>query len=134
MSGASAPLGPYAPQRPRRGGLRWMVVGIGLVIVSVGAVVLLGSLYPRSFGLSRPFAYPYGGGFLGLFLVVWGCLLLVRVAWWSARWAMRGPGRGRSFDPAILAARQRYARGEITREQFHQLVRDLRQPPGPPLP
>jgi uncharacterized membrane protein len=125
--------GQFVPPRRRGRGLRWVFVGIGAAIVVVGIVLLTVALYPAVFGLSRPFGYPYGGGFLGVFLVLWGILLLVRVAWWTSRRSLTGGGgpQGRRFDPAIMAARQRYARGEITREQFEQLVHDLRRPPGP---
>ena len=59
-------------------------------------------------------------------------MLLVRVAFWASRRGAGGGGpRGRGFDPAIMEARRRYARGEITREQFEQIVTDLRRPPGP---
>jgi uncharacterized membrane protein len=109
------------------------VVGVGVVVIVVGVVLLFVTLYPSAFGLSYRSVFPFGGGLLGIFLVLWGILLLVRVAWWTSRrraYGSLGPG-GRRFDPAIMAARQRYARGEITREQFEQIVTDLRQPPGP---
>lgn len=124
---------PYGPARPRRGGLRWVVVGVGIAIILVGVVLLSVALYPRAFGLSYTPMFPFGGGVLGIFLVLWGILILARVAWWSSRrrfYGSQGPG-GRRFVPAIMAARQRYARGEITREQFEQIVSDLRRPPGP---
>ena len=62
--------------------------------------------------------------------------MLIRIAFWTQRRAAFGPGEPgpRRFDPAIHAARQRYARGEITREQFQQIVTDLRRPPVPPPP
>lgn len=127
-----APAGPFAPQTPRRRPLRGIFLGLGAAIVVVGAVLLAVSLYPRAFGLSNPLGFPYGGGFLGVFLLLWGTLLLARIAFWTTRRRYYGGGPpGRRFDPAILAARQRYARGEITREQFEQIVGDLRHPPGP---
>lgn len=121
-----------APGR-RRTGLRWVFVGIGGAIVALGILLLLVSLYPPAFGLHSSSLFPFGGGFLGLILVLWGALLLARVAARASRGPGYGYGRppGRRFDPAIMAARQRYARGEITREQFEQIVSDLRRPPGP---
>jgi uncharacterized membrane protein len=115
----------------RRGGLRWLFVGIGATFLLLGVVALLVAAYPGSFGFRGRSWLPFGGGFLGVILVLWGSLVLLRVAMWSSRGSY-GRGPGRRFDPAILAARQRYARGEITREQFHQIVRDLRGPRGPP--
>ena len=117
---------------PRRHTLRWVFVGIAAAFVVVGLVLLAVAFDPSAFGLTRPSFFPFGGGFLGVVLVLWGALLLVRVAMWASRPRPGyGGAPGRRFDPAILTARQRYARGEITREQFEQIVSDLRRPPGP---
>lgn len=123
------PADGYPPYRPRSSGLRWVFLGVAGAIVVLGAVLLLAALSPGTFGLSRGPGYLFGGGFLGIFLIFWGVLLIVRVAWWFGRYRRRG---GPRFDPAVLEARRRYARGEITREQFHQILTDLRGPRGPP--
>ena len=110
-----------------------MFVGFGAAFVTLGIVLLLVSAYPGAFGLRYSPGFPFGGGLAGIVLLLWGCLLLVRIAARAGRGRGRGhgpPTRG-GFDPAILAARQRYARGEISREQFEQIVTDLRRPPGP---
>ena len=143
--GAQAPYagpypGPYpggfAPPARRFGALRAMFVGIAAVILALGVLLILVSLFPAAFGLHYASLFPFGGGFLGAILLLWGTLLLLRIAMRTGRRGRFGYGGppGRRFDPAILAARQRYARGEITREQFQQIVNDLRRPPGPPLP
>jgi uncharacterized membrane protein len=125
--------GGAGPARPRRRVRVWLFAGIGAAIVVVGVLIVVLSLDPKLFGLRNPFGFPFGGGFLGAFLVLWGGLLLVRVSFWAARRAdYRGGPPGRRFDPAMMAARQRYARGEISRDQFEQIVRDLHQPPGTP--
>ncbi len=129
---ASPPLPEEMPPwvlRRRRVSTAFLAVSV--VVIAFGLLLLLLSLRPTAFGLKHyGFGFPFGGGFLGLFLLVWGTLLLVRVAWWRARGPFRGRG-GRPWDPAIVQARQRYARGEITREQFLQIVQDLRPPHGP---
>ena len=128
--------GPYGAVRgapgPRGRGLRWVFVGIGVALLALGVVLFAVAVDPSAFGARRSAIFPFGGGILGAVLVLWGALLLVRVAWWASRsrlWSGGAPGR--RFDPAIITARQRYARGEITREQFEQMVSDLRRPPGP---
>jgi putative membrane protein len=66
-----------------------------------------------------------GMGWWMLFGSVWFVFLWVAMIWLIAR--LMGPrdeGRGRE-DSAIEIARRRYARGEITREEFEQIRRDL---------
>ena len=71
--------------------------------------------------------YYWFGGFFGwlwplfvIFLVLWA----IRLAFFPWRRYRRGY-YGRRLDPAMDALRQRYARGEITKEQFEQMARDL---------
>lgn len=81
------------------------------------------------------------GGFFFLFIIFFVILfafLLVRIWFWSRRqrrWEMRQQQRRGAWsesDRAQMIARRRYARGEITREQYQQLQGDLgRQPPLP---
>jgi len=105
------------------------------MILALGVVLILVAFDPPAFGLGYRSVFPFGGGILGAILILWGTLLIVRAAArvGRRRYGYEGPP-GRRFDPAILAARQRYARGEITREQFQQIVTDLRGPPRGPLP
>ena len=133
-----APL-PDAPgfelRRQRRRTVRWVFLGLALGLLVVGLGLLIVGFEPGLVGLHQGvLGWRFAGGFLGLFLVFWAGLMLVRIAFWTSRRRAFGPGGPgpRRFDPAIMAARQRYARGEITREQFQQIVTDLRRPPGPP--
>ena len=124
--------GNYGGPRRGRSALRWAYIGIGAAILLLGVVLIVVSLDPGAFGLPYRSIFPFGGGLFGAFLILWGSLLLVRAAMRAGRRGY-GPGPGRRFDPAIVEARRRYARGEITREQFQQIVQDLRTRP-PPLP
>jgi putative membrane protein len=85
----------------------------------------------RGFGLGRPFFVDFGGGlFFGLFSLL---LLLIVISFvlrlvfrpWRRGWY--GRGRYGRYDPAMQQLRERYARGEITKEQFEQMARDLHQ-------
>ena len=118
---------------PRR--LTWLWISLGLVVAFAAFLVILlafraevGSAYVSSFGLF--------GGFFLVFLVLWIVFFVVRIAFWSSR-ARRGRrGAGPPMrDPAVMIARQRYARGEISREQYEQILSDLYRPgTRPPLP
>ena len=76
--------------------------------------------------------YWYGPlGWIGMIigLVFW--IILVGGVIWLVVWAVRRSGRGtyvNSSSPVQSAkeiAQMRYARGEITREQYQQLLEDL---------
>ena len=111
----------------------WVFLGIGGALTSLLLVYLVLRTAPgTAFG-------PGFGGFGGLFLVffvLWIIFFGVRIAFWSRRASYGRMGGGPPMrDPAILIARQRYARGEITREQFEQIMADLhRRGAQPPLP
>lgn len=76
----------------------------------------------------------YGGwmgsfGWIGMLvgLVFW-VLVLGGLAW-LVTWAVRrgsGSGVASTGSSAIEIARQRYARGEITREQYQQILDDIK--------
>jgi putative membrane protein len=139
----SAPLGSssYAPSyggtpsdgwgRRRTGPPTWVLVAVvAIAIVAVLTIVswwYLASSAPSSTG--RPDAY-WGYFPFGLLFVLFVAFFLVRVAFWTS-YRGRGSG-GRQYRyghraRAILA--ERYARGEISREQYQQMLRDLQPPP-----
>lgn len=132
LSSGTPPPPMYGGYRPRRG-LLFLGVAIAAIVL-VGVVVWL--LLPRPTG-RLGFWYPFGGFFV-VFLVLWLAFMAVRMEFWGSRrqryWAARqnlAYGRPGGFDPAIRTARMRFARGEITHEQYDQIVRGLRPPPPP---
>ena len=62
-----------------------------------------------------------------MMVVVWTPLLLA-LLWW-----LRSPGGARSTPPDVDAsdiARRAYARGELSRERFREIMGDLAEHPG----
>ena len=118
----------------------WLPIILGVVFAGVAAVLLLVLLFPAGFGLSSPPSpYRYGlGGFFLVFFVLIVAFFIVRVAFWSTRTSRYGRryGRGGANGPyyganrPVMVARMRYARGEISKEQFDQIMKDLGRPPG----
>jgi putative membrane protein len=126
------PQGP--PPRPHR----WLYIGLAVMLGLIGVALLLVILFPATFGYhpsSGGFG-PFGlfGGFFLIFIFVWIILWIVRIGMWSSRGRGNRQGGGRRYG-AFAIARERYARGEITREQFDQIMQDLQRRPGyPPSP
>jgi len=139
--------GPYYQPQGYGGGppprqVRWFPIIVGLVFVVAASLILLVLLYPASFGLAAPSSpYRFGlfGGAFFLFFILIVVFFIVRVAFWSTR-ASQYRGRYRQNYPPggygpnrpAMVARMRYARGEITREQYEQIMKDLGRPPGAP--
>jgi putative membrane protein len=133
------PPGMGYAQRPRH--IHWLPIVIGGVLVVVAALILLMLLDPASFGLGAP-SSPYGfgrfGGVFALFFILIVVFFVVRVAFWSTRTSRYGrrydPDRSEGYgsDRPAMIARMRYARGEITREQYDQIMKDLGRRPGSP--
>jgi uncharacterized membrane protein len=130
-------MAPYPPRRRRR----WIPLVIALVFVGVAVVLLLILASPSSFGIGAsqtPVRFGLFGGVFALFFVLILVFFIVRVAFWgmrTSRYGGRGGGRaGAEYGPDRPArvARMRYARGEITREQYHQIMNDLGRGPPPP--
>lgn len=75
--------------------------------------------------------YGYGaGGWIGMGLMIFfGLILLVGIivlVVWLARTGAHGPTTGHSGTSAACdIAKQRYARGEITKEQFDEICRTV---------
>jgi len=69
----------------------------------------------------------FPGELLLIFVVLFFGLFVVRSLFWRSRRKYWREHLGRN-DP-IRILRQRYARGEITKEQYDQMLRDLTQKP-----
>lgn len=106
----------------------WGIIGL---IVVVGLSIAL-SLYfapwrPGGGFFHYPFFFPFHFGWLG-------AIFLIFIIFLIARWFF-GPWRGGGYNSyshqqrldAASIVREKYAKGEITREQFEQMMQDLRQ-------
>ena len=108
-----------AESKPPSRALGWILaLPLGLVIAFVIFLLLVAN------------GHFFFGEFFVIFLAVFAVMFFVRYEYrqsrrnyWKARMQANAPAR-------IL--RQRYARGEISREQYQQMMRDLRESRQPP--
>lgn len=101
---------------PRRG-----LVGT-LLMLPIGLIIMLVLLYFVAF---RGRYFP--GELLVIFVGIFLGLFVIRSLYWRSRrkyWRERFRG-----NEPIRILRMRYARGEITKEQFDQVLQDLKQKP-----
>jgi putative membrane protein len=108
--------------------IRWVMLGILiLILLGVAFSVISFILHPMTpaFGYNYSPFWPFPMGlFVGIFVIfiIFGIL----------RWIFWPPWYGyrrrhwRYQDESYYILRQRYARGEITKEQFEQMTQDLR--------
>jgi uncharacterized membrane protein len=100
----------------------WILLGallVAFVLVGIGSFVFALLLGRSPFYFAFPFL---AIGFLFLTLLFAGGILF-RLAFFR-RWRRYYYYR---YDPALQTLRERYARGEITRDQLRDMTRDLRE-------
>jgi len=106
-----------------------LLVGIAIVIGVVVRAVVPGA----GFGFFPFFFFPFG-----FFLFIFFLFFVVRGLFWGwGGWGWHGyPMYGRYgygyHDGAAEILRRRYASGEITKDQFDQMMRDITQSRNPP--
>ncbi len=111
-------------------GIAALLLLIGIAIV-VGAVVRAIVGPATGFGFFPFFFFPFGF-FIFIFFLFFMFRVLFRPWGWGS-WGWGGyPMYGRTHDSAAEILRRRYASGEITKDQFDQMMRDLRESQSPP--
>jgi len=111
-----------------------LLVALGLVIV----LVLAGAFFPLAFGRGYSSGWGmmgpgmmggYGFSIFGMLIPVLLLILVVAGVVWLAQGLGRGssspPAAGSSAESPLDILKRRYAQGEITKEQFEQMKRDL---------
>ena len=106
----------------------WGIVGL-IVVIGLWIAVSLYFAPWRPGGFDYSFFFPFHFGWLG-------AIFLLFLVFWIAKWLI-WPWRGGYYSyphkqrvDAASIVRERYAKGEITKEQFEQMLRDLRQEGG----
>ena len=104
----------------------WRIVSIGLIGFLAVIVVVVGlTLFFHATASGPWYGYPFffGFGWFWIILVFFLAFWFIRWSFWSHPWNYTGP----SGIDAVSIARERYASGAITKEEFDRIVRDLRE-------
>ncbi|HKS59650.1 MAG TPA: hypothetical protein VJS68_02605 [Thermoplasmata archaeon] len=127
-----SPLSPGQAEFPARTDFHtefYVVMAVFLAVIAFA--VSLAFVFPDQFGPGMMAGF--GPGF-SPFWPLLGAVLMVVFVFWILRfvtWGLFSPFTPRHyyhryrFDPAVGIARERYARGEIGREQYVQLLNEL---------
>ncbi len=120
----------YGEQHPHRGSLfAWAVLGVVLVAIVSFFTLIAVRGYPTA-PMTQYTGYPVWGWWFffpfGFFFILIIVFLVSRLIFWPWGWRRRY-WHGYGYGDAHEILRQRYARGEITKEQFDQMNRDLGQ-------
>jgi putative membrane protein len=96
------------------------VVGVALSAFFFAMRPISGAYYP----FYRPFFFPFDFLFaIFLIFIIFGVL---RWVFWGWGWGYRRRYWRHGYGPYYIL-RERYAKGEITKEQFDQMMRDLQE-------
>jgi putative membrane protein len=106
--------------RYRRNGQRWALVWISFFL-GITAIIVTANLVFRPVG-SYPW-YPFGLGWIRIPFAFFFLFFAFRWFFWPRGWGYWGGYW--AGDDAYYILRERFARGEITKEQFEQMSRDL---------
>jgi putative membrane protein len=92
------------------------------------------NMFPR-FGMHGYYGVGVGAWILGILAIILIVAFIVAVIWFIVWLARRGRYEHRTHMTPVSQSpeeilKARYARGEITREQYQQMLEDLKLPPG----
>ncbi len=115
----------------RRHYFGWVVLAIVVLAALVmGISAFFGYFVGRPMGyMGYPYSFPFFFPFGWLFGLFWVFIIFWALRWvfWPRRWSWGYSRRYWGYGDEYYILRQRYARGEITKEQFDQMTNDLRQ-------
>lgn len=117
----------------RRGFFGWILALVVAVFILAAVGAFVGHLFygPGPMYYYGPGYFPFGFFPFGFIFFVLFIFLIARMVFWRGgwgwgRWGYRGYYGGYWGDAREIL-KHRYAKGELTKEQFEQMMRDLEQ-------
>lgn len=102
--------------------VRSLIATSGLALARPGVALAEQAPYEYPWGM-HPMWGPWGIGMALFMLLFW--VLVIAALVYGVRWFVT-QGRASESERPLEIAKRRYARGEITREEFERLKEDLR--------
>jgi putative membrane protein len=105
--------------------LKWIWIGLGFILIVFGGLWLMSRVwYPYTYGMPM-FGWGLPFGIFEAFFILILIMFVFRLMFWSNLMSYRRRYWRGSGAEEIL--RERYARGELTKEQFDQMMHDLQR-------
>lgn len=105
--------------------MKWILLVAAIVVVALVALpMVFGSAWGGGWGMMGPWAL---GGF-SMFIMPVLLIVVLGLIVWAVAEAARRPAdgdRARGADTALEVLKKRYARGEITRDEYEAMKKDL---------
>jgi len=111
-------------------GMQILLALLGILALAAVGITIVAAAQGPAYGMG-PYGYYYpwhSGLWLGamvLWMVLFWALVIGGIVWLLA--ALRPREASRVPEDPLAILRQRYARGEITREQYEEMRRDLQE-------
>ena len=103
-------------------GLRWKILPSQAVWLIPGLALGQERSYEWGWGIHPMMWGAWGFGMMFMMILFWGLIIVGVVL--AIRWLL-GQGKESRSDTALEILRQRYARGEINKEEFESKKKDL---------
>jgi len=92
-----------------------------VTVERAGALLALGRMYEWHWEM-HPMWWGWGIGMMAMMFLFWALVIVGLIV--GIRWLL-GQGKATRSDSALEILRQRYARGEINKEEFESKKKDL---------
>lgn len=106
-------------------GRGWVRIGLAVMFVLIGVAAVLAALYrPAGTSPSGSLGFGWVWGLFAVFFIFWAFSWVFSPFGWRRGFYYGGPWAWQERDPLEIL-KMRYARGEITQEQYLRMKQDL---------